>query len=165
MQGTQDRMITPRRIASHTDSNCGAANVLSILETAVKLLNKFRPTSGPGVLSAYELEVFLSSHLAPQPINRWVGLGLTRLQGRFMDRLFIKPGEYVSRAALFDATYFDNEDAPEPKIVDINLMFIRRKLEGTRYSIPLQHRYPHGYRGVIAAAGEERVKQEYSHAC
>ena len=124
-----------REISSQDDPAYGGEDVLSVLETAVKLLNKFRPTAGPGVLAAYELEVFLGSHLAPGAINRWEGLGLTRLQGRFMDRLFAKPGEYVGRAALFDAVYFDNEDPPEPKIVDIHLMFIRKKAGG----YPVQH--------------------------
>ena len=137
-------------IAAQDQADCGGEDVLSVLETAVKLLNKFRPTAGPGVLAAYELEVLLGSHLAPGAVNRWEGLGLTRLQWRLMDRLFAKPGEYVGRAALFDAIYFDNEDPPEPKIVDIHLMFIRKKLAGTRYSIPVQKRYPFGYRGLIA---------------
>ena len=77
-----------------------------------------------------QISVLCRAALTPSPNEGWLRLGLTRMEARLMRALAEKQDRMVSKGALMDALYFDRTREAEPKIVDVLVCKIRRKLRG-----------------------------------
>ena len=77
-----------------------------------------------------QISVLCRAHLTPSPGQDWLAAGLTKMEARLMRALTEKPGRMVSKSALMDAMYFDRPHEAEPKIVDVLVCKIRRKIKG-----------------------------------
>lgn len=110
-------------------------------------------SNSPAVARASDqISVLCRAYMEPFDDARWKGIHLSPTERRVMDRLFKTPGEIVARDCLLNAMYFDSANEPSPRILDVYMTKLRKKLKGTRYSIPTQrHEYIGGYRGLIAA--------------
>jgi len=86
----------------------------------------------------------------PQPaLAQWRAVAnITASEARILELLYSAPGRGVTRGALLDALYFDRiGEHPAPKILDVHVAKIRRKLRGTRFQIETLKGV--GYRGVV----------------
>lgn len=81
--------------------------------------------------------------------NLWPSLHLSPIERRILDRLFHRPGERVTYAALLNAAYFDKPDGPPDHALPVFISRLRQKLAGTKYSIPVEKQYHLGYQGLI----------------
>jgi DNA-binding response OmpR family regulator len=82
-----------------------------------------------------QISVLCRAALTPSPDEGWLTLGLTRMEARLMRALAEKQDRMVSKGALMDALYFDRTREAEPKIVDVLVCKIRRKLKGSAWTI------------------------------
>lgn len=122
--------------------------ILSAHQEVERLLDQIRAvTSNPAIERATDqISVFVRGNMATIPSSRWDAFGLTATQERFVSALFARPGQTISRSAMLDALYFDKPAEPDPKVFDVMLMHIRRKLAGSSYSI--QTIWGIGFRGL-----------------
>ena len=95
-----------------------------------------------------QISVLCRAHLTPSPDPDWAAAGLTRMEARLMRALAEKPGRVVGKGALMDAMYFDRVQEAEPKIVDVLVCKIRRKLRGSARTIETV--WGQGYRARLA---------------
>src|ERR1700733_13333548 len=82
-----------------------------------------------------QISLLCRAALTPSPDEGWLSLGLTRMEARLMRALAEKPDRMGSKSALMDAMYFDRAEEAEPKIVDVLVCKIRRKLRGSPWAI------------------------------
>jgi two-component system cell cycle response regulator CtrA len=98
-----------------------------------------------------QISVLCRAIAAPSVDCGWTALGLTRLESRLMRALAERMDRVVDKSALMDALYFDRgREEPAPKIVDILVCKIRKKLKGSAYSIETV--WGQGYRARVTAA-------------
>jgi DNA-binding response OmpR family regulator len=95
-----------------------------------------------------QISVLCRAALTPSPDEGWLKLGLTKMEARLMRALAEKQDRMVSKGALMDALYFDRGHEAEPKIVDVLVCKIRRKLRGSAWCIETV--WGQGYRARIA---------------
>jgi DNA-binding response OmpR family regulator len=67
--------------------------------------------------------------------DEWPGLDLTKSQARLLGAMRGKLGHTFTKDDLMNALYFDRPDEPEPKIVDVFICKLRKKLIGTGWEI------------------------------
>jgi two-component system cell cycle response regulator CtrA len=96
-----------------------------------------------------QISLLCRAALTPCPDDGWAKAGLTRMEARLMRALAEKPDRLVTKGALMDAMYFDRAQEPEPKIVDVLVCRIRRKLKGSAWAIETV--WGQGYRARVAA--------------
>lgn len=98
-----------------------------------------------------EISVLCRAYMTPPEHSFVDGVHLPPSELRVFKRIFQRPGEYVSKPAIFDALYFDRPDSPEidGRIVDVFVCKLRALLKGTRYSIPINQSKGVGYCGLI----------------
>lgn len=95
-----------------------------------------------------QISVLCRAALAPLADEGWLALGLTRMEARLMRALVERQDRMVPKGALMDAMYFDRGHEAEPKIVDVLVCKIRRKLRGSPYGIETV--WGQGYRARFA---------------
>ena len=95
-----------------------------------------------------QISVLCRAALTPTPDEGWLSLGLTLMEARLMRALAEKSDRLVSKSALMDALYFDRAEEVEPKIVDVLVCKIRRKVRGSAWAIETV--WGQGYRARIA---------------
>jgi DNA-binding response OmpR family regulator len=71
------------------------------------------------------------------PLIEIDGIGLTNRERRVLDLLKSRPEQCFPRSAIMNALYFDKPDGdwPDPKIIDVFICKMRRKLEGTPHDV------------------------------
>ena len=83
-----------------------------------------------------QISVLCRGYMTPCADAQWERLGLTRMESRLMAARVARIGRCVAKAALIDALYFDRaQEEPDPKIVDILVCKIRKKIAGSGYVI------------------------------
>lgn len=82
-----------------------------------------------------QISVLCRAALTPSPDDDWLTLGLTKMESRLMRALTERRDRMVPKGALMDAMYFDRPREAEPKIVDVLVCKIRRKLRGSAWAI------------------------------
>src|SRR5690242_4652575 len=95
--------------------------------------------------------VLSRSYMEPTKKNLFPGLVLTPMERRIANRLFQRPGEFVTQDQLMDAMYFDKPEG-EPadhNIIRVYICKLRHKFEGTQFRIPRVREYGFGYVGEI----------------
>jgi two-component system cell cycle response regulator CtrA len=97
-----------------------------------------------------QISVLCRAIAAPSADCGWTGLRLTKLESRLMRALTERMDRMVDKSALMDALYFDRgREEPAPKIVDILVCKIRKKLTGSAYAIETV--WGQGYRARMLA--------------
>jgi DNA-binding response OmpR family regulator len=96
-----------------------------------------------------QISVLCRAALTPAMDEGWLRLGLTRMEARLMRALAERPDRMVSKGALMDAMYFDRGQEAEPKIVDVLVCKVRRKLRG-RSGWSIETVWGQGYRARLA---------------
>ena len=97
-----------------------------------------------------QISLLCRAALTPSPDESWLTLGLTHMEARLMRALTEKQDRMVSKSALMDAMYFDRGHEAEPKIVDVLVCRIRRKLKGSAWAIETV--WGQGYRARMGRA-------------
>lgn len=127
------------------------------------LLAQIRAVSAsPAVERASDrLSVLCSAYMASPLEDKWSAIGhFTEMEVRILNRLFQRPGAHVSRDSLLNAMYYDKDDlGATSRCLDVFLTKIRRKLEGTPYSIPVCRHYRMGYVGLISEPSAAALTQ------
>lgn len=82
-----------------------------------------------------QLEMLARTYLAPTIPDPFPERTFTKTQARILARLQESEGEIVTRDQLMDAVYFDSHSEPVPKILDVFICKLRKKLAGTQYRI------------------------------
>jgi DNA-binding response OmpR family regulator len=82
-----------------------------------------------------QISVLCRAALTPCADDGWLALGLTKMEARLMRALAERAGRVVNKGALMDAMYFDRPREAEPKIVDVMMCRIRRKLKGSAWVV------------------------------
>jgi DNA-binding response OmpR family regulator len=82
-----------------------------------------------------QISVLCRAALTPSLDESWTALKLTKMEARVMRSLAERSGRTVSKGALMDALYFDRPREAEPKIVDVMVCKIRRKLKGSAWIV------------------------------
>jgi DNA-binding response OmpR family regulator len=122
-----------------------------------KLLADIRARTGAPEVARLtdQISVLCRAALAPSPGEDWLKLGLTRMETRLMRALAERQDRMVSKGALMDAMYFDLGHEAEPKIVDVLVCKIRKKLRGSAYQIETV--WGQGYRARFVPEVAEAV--------
>lgn len=98
------------------------------------------------------LETLTAAYMDPKifELNSYDKLGLTTKESRIITILRSRPGHVFPRDTLMNALYFDKPDGdwPEPKIIDVFICKLRRKIAPTGCGI--QTVYGRGYEWVDA---------------
>ena len=93
------------------------------------------------------------------------GWKLTRQEARFLSVLLTRPG-VATREMFYASLYQQRDDTPDPKIIDVLIHYLRRKL--APFGLEIETVWGRGYRIVDQAAakslafGAERAKGEAS---
>jgi len=97
-----------------------------------KLLADIRARTGaPDVARLTDqISLLCRAALTPSTDEGWLALGLTKMEARLMRALTERADRMVPKGALMDAMYFDRGHEPAPKIVDVLVCKIRKKLRG-----------------------------------
>jgi len=115
------------------------------METAFQqvkaLLDQMRKRARDPVIEQVsdKIEVLCRSYMLPLPAHAGDDLGLTPQEGRLFGLLKSKEGQLVRRDSILDALYFDKSKEAEPKIVDVLLCRVRRKLSKAGWRIESIH--------------------------
>ena len=118
-------------------------DALAILE---KMRESARGNKRHEVL-ADQMEVLLRTALEPSVIDELEGAPMTKKMFQMLSRLRQARGKVVTKAQLHDAMYFERaEDAPEVKIVDVQICKMRKRLKDSRFQIETV--WGHGYKLV-----------------
>ena len=96
-----------------------------------------------------QISVLCRAALTPSPDDGWTMLGLTKMESRLMRALTERLDRMVGKGALMDAMYFDRGHEAEPKIVDVLVCKIRKKLRGSCWQI--ETIWGQGYRARFTA--------------
>ena len=123
--------------------------MLSSQDEVEKLLAVIRANAPEVARLTDQISLLCRAALTPAPDEGWLSLGLTKMEARLMRALAEKPDRMVSKSALMDAMYFDRAEEAEPKIVDVLVCRIRRKLRSSPWTIETV--WGQGYRARIAA--------------
>jgi DNA-binding response OmpR family regulator len=116
-----------------------------------------------------QIEVLCRGYMAPDPLENvpsWIKADLTGKETAFLSLLVQREGHVVSKSALMDAVYAGQPDEPLPKIADVFICKLRKKLANTNYVI--ETAWGLGYRLIKANAENpispgqlaKRAKQE-----
>lgn len=82
------------------------------------------------------LECQFMAYAIPEVDVEWqLKFGLTKLESRMAERLHASFGKSVNRDAVMNACYFDTMDQPHPRILDIFVCRMRKKLAGSPFKI------------------------------
>lgn len=95
-----------------------------------------------------QLEMLARTYLAPTIPDPFPERTFTKTQARILARLQESEGEIVTRDQLMDAVYFDSRSEPVPKILDVFICKLRKKLAGTQYRI--ESVWAQGFRMTIS---------------
>jgi DNA-binding response OmpR family regulator len=95
-----------------------------------------------------QISVLCRAALTPSPDDGWLRFGLTRMEARLMRALVERLDRMMPKGALMDAMYFDRGHEAEPKIVDVLVCKIRKKLRGSPWVIETV--WGQGYRARLA---------------
>lgn len=119
-------------------------------EDVEKLLADIRARVGAGEVARLtdQISVLCRAALTPPHDDGWTMLGLTKMESRLMRALTERLDRMVGKGALMDAMYFDRGHEAEPKIVDVLVCKIRKKLRGSAYRI--ETIWGQGYRARFA---------------
>jgi Transcriptional regulatory protein, C terminal len=131
--------------------------MLSAHQEVEALLDQIRARAGDAATLRLtdQLSVLCRSYMTPASDARWERLGLTRLEARLMAALVDRIGQCVGKGALMGALYFDRAAEPDPKIVDIMVCKIRKKIAGSGFVIETV--WGQGYRAKFDAPPQENV--------
>lgn len=99
-----------------------------------------------------QISVLCRAAMEPCEDDSWLALGLTKKEGRLMRALTERRDKIVPKNALLDAMYFDSGKEAFPKIVDVLICKIRRKLIGSAWNIETV--WGVGYRAKYSPAAE-----------
>jgi two-component system cell cycle response regulator CtrA len=103
-----------------------------------------------------ELEQFTQPYLSPaQPVN-WLEHNLTPSQTVIADLLLSKMGKVVPRTSVLNALYFNKIEEAEPKIVDVFICNLRKRLTKSGFSI--ETIWGRGFRMVERNTGPSSIK-------
>ena len=107
---------------------------LNVTATVKRLLDEMRTAALRKDTRSYEarsdeLATFVLAQIAPDVPQNWRKYHLTRAETIIADMLFAKRGRVIAKSTLMDALYFNRPNSePDPKIVDIFVCKIRKKL-------------------------------------
>lgn len=84
-----------------------------------------------------QMQALVEAYVLPDmPIDWREDYRLTGVEGRIAEVLYKNLGKQVHRNAIYEAVYFDYiKDSPEPKIIDVKVCHMRKKLEGSGFEI------------------------------
>lgn len=125
-------------------------------EDFLRVLETIRAnTNNPKILDAtYQLEVLSAS--GPITTELWEEYGLTPTERKIFNQLATQRNKTFSRESLFNALYFDREEA-EIKIIDVLICKIRNKLVMHDAPFWVETIWSTGYRLVDTPAREGKV--------
>lgn len=86
----------------------------------------------------FELDTLMSAYMDPKIGDVQANpYSLTRSERRLVDLLASRPGKVFPQSSVVSALYFDvpGGDAPQPKIVDVYVCKIRKKITGAPFVI------------------------------
>jgi two-component system cell cycle response regulator CtrA len=96
------------------------------------------------LLSEKEEEITqLRLTLRPPEWEPPIEIGLTTQEARIVAALYVAKGGVVTRERLFYALYYDQIDQPEPKIVDVFVCKLRKKMKN--YGLEVLTSWGRGY--------------------
>ena len=85
-----------------------------------------------------EIETLKMAVSTPDVSDRWVKFGMTRTEARIMRILEHAGPKGTNREVIYSTLYFarpNRDDLPEIKIIDVFMVRIRKKLQGTSFSV------------------------------
>lgn len=88
------------------------------------------------------------------PRDLWYKLGLTAMEQRLLRVLMLR--SYAPRGVMMDALYWDKRDTADPKIIDVLLTRIRKKLPFLRPHIVVKYGEGHS----LTPEGKHRLMFE-----
>lgn len=87
-----------------------------------------------------EISTLVMAHTVPAPDAGWDAYGFTPKELRIAQFLHSKLGKIVSHEAIMGALYFDKMgDEPDRDVLKVFMVRVRRKLEGSEFSILTEH--------------------------
>ena len=115
-----------------------------------KLLADIRARAGAPEVARLtdQISLLCRAALTPSPDEAWLEWGLTRMETRLMRALAARPERMVPKGVLMDAMYFDRPQEALPKIVDVLVCRIRRKIKASGWVIETV--WGQGYRARLA---------------
>lgn len=82
-----------------------------------------------------QISTITMAHVTPGEDGLWNGYKLSGSERRIADYLYRRLGKVVQKEVLLDLLYGALNDTPEPKIIDVFICHIRKKLAQSAYSI------------------------------
>lgn len=121
-------------------------------ERVEALLERMRSVAGHPEVDRLSAQVSLlcRGYMEPAGDEPLAGVKLTPNEARVFGLLKSRLGRAVSRGALLDAASFHHgwDSEPTPKVVDVYICRLRRKIKGSGYTI--ETAWGQGYRMVAA---------------
>jgi DNA-binding response OmpR family regulator len=77
-----------------------------------------------------ELTVLARAYLGPTMVDNFAGCNLSPSERVISDLLLSKLGKVVSKSAVMNALYFNKVEEAQPKIIDVFLFRLRKRLAG-----------------------------------
>ena len=98
-----------------------------IIETRLDQIR--RTTDNPMVHDALdEIEVICSAYMETEVMGLGHRLGLSRSSAKMFELLLARRGQVVTREALLNACYHHADSNPMPKIIDVHICHIRKRV-------------------------------------
>lgn len=111
-----------------------------------------------------ELRAHVAPYLAPTPSEDWSRYKLTGSEMRIANLLYVRLGRPLSPQVLMDALYFDRpDDAPFPKIVDVFVCRIRKRLKEYNAGYTIETVRGYGFRLVRCEPGAQEAPKFTNH--
>lgn len=106
-------------------------NVKSLLEKMISL------AKDPEKAQQYsdQIEVLSRAYMTPSMDARWEQYRMSQAEQRIARLLYSKYGEIVRKDSLLDVLYFDRDDEPGSKIIDVYICKMRKRLKNSPYAI------------------------------
>lgn len=121
-------------------------------EKVEALLDRMRSAAGSPEVDrlAAQVSLLCRGYMEPAGDEPLAGVKLTPNEARVFSLLKARLGRAVSRGALLDAASFHHgwDSEPTPKVVDVYVCRLRRKIKGSGYAI--ETAWGQGYRMVAA---------------
>ena len=145
-------MAIPQNSASDDTQECLTARqeVERLTNELVDIAHTLPPAIRDKIWrTSYKITIIANAYLEPSVKDDWLKYGLTPTECRFMNLLATKAGKIVKRSAIMDAMYFDTDDAAEPKVMDVLICKIRKKLAKHQSPWEILTVWGQGYRAVL----------------
>jgi DNA-binding response OmpR family regulator len=94
-----------------------------------------------------ELTEFARAYLAPTMVDNFAGCSLSPSERVIADLLLSKLGLVVNKDAIMSALYFNKVEEAQPKIIDVFLFRLRKRLAG---KFVIENVFGRGFRMVRA---------------